>query len=188
MNRIRMRASAVTSSLAAFGLAAAVALTGCSAGQLTQTSTQEAAVNGTSAAVGNLALRNVHLRVVQTTDYVQPGKPVELLMVVSNQSPDVNDELVGITSDIGTVTVRGDAAIPANGVLIVGTPDGQQTAPLDTVEAADAAKATVTLTKPITNGITYNFTFDFAEAGQTTVAVPIDAGAAPRREQSSESG
>jgi copper(I)-binding protein len=36
--------------------------------------------------------------------------------------------------------------------------------------------AEVTLTEPITNGLTYNFTFNFAKAGKVTVAVPISAG------------
>jgi copper(I)-binding protein len=43
------------------------------------------------------------------------------------------------------------------------------------------ATAEVTLSKPITNGLTYNFTFNFEKAGQTTVAVPLSAGSNPRR-------
>ncbi len=48
-------------------------------------------------------MRNAHLRANQTTDYVQPGSDVELMFLASNGSPDVNDKLVSITSDIGTV-------------------------------------------------------------------------------------
>jgi len=168
--------------LAACGLAAAVALSGCSAGQVSQTAVQQAAVNGTSANVGPLALRNVHLRATQTTDYVQPGREAELLFQVANASPDVADKLVSITSDIGTVTLSGDTALPVGGVLVVGTPDGQATA-LESVEAADAADAKITLSKQITNGLTYNFTFDFEKAGEVVVAVPISAGESPRREE-----
>ncbi|MGZ6777948.1 MAG: hypothetical protein ACXVGO_03025, partial [Mycobacterium sp.] len=72
MNRFKSRSSAVTVALAACGLAAAAALSGCSAGQVAQTATQQAAVNGTAATVGNVTLRNVHLRAPQTTDFVQP--------------------------------------------------------------------------------------------------------------------
>ena len=121
------------------GLAAAVVLSGCSAGQVSQTATQEPAVNGTSANIGKIALRNVHLRVTQTTDYVQPGSDVELIFVASNDSPDVNDKLVSITSDVGTVSLTGDTAVPAAGTLVVGTPDGQTTA-LESVETAEAAE------------------------------------------------
>ena len=42
----------------------------------------------------------------------------------------------------------------------------------------------VALTKPISNGLTYTFTFNFARAGQTTIAVPVYTGVdAPRQEQ-----
>ena len=45
--------------LAACGLVGAVVLSGCSAGQVSQTAVQEAAVNGTSANIGEIAVRNV---------------------------------------------------------------------------------------------------------------------------------
>jgi copper(I)-binding protein len=173
--------------LAACGLAAALALSGCGAGQVSQTATQEPAVNGTSANVGKIAIRNAHLRATQTSDYVQPGSEVELIFTASNESPDVNDRLVSITSDVGTVTLSGDPALPASGTLIVGAPDGQVTA-LESVETAEAAEATVALSKPITNGLTYNFTFTFEKSGEGTVAVPISAGESPRREDAGAAG
>ena len=171
--------------LAACGVAAAVALSGCGAGQVSQTATQEPAVNGTLATVGPIALRNVHLRAPQTTDYVEPGSTAELLFVAANNSPDVNDKLLSVTSDIGTVSLSGDTSVPANGVLVVGEPDGQ-IAPLESAEKAEAVKAEVALSKPITNGLTYKLTFTFEKAGETTVPVPISAGEQPRREQTGE--
>ncbi len=185
MNRFKSRSSAVTVALAACGLAASAALAGCSAGQVAQTATQQAAVNGTAATIGNVTLRNVHLRAAQTADYVQPGSKTELLFVASNESPDTADKLLSITSDLGKVTLSGDTTLPPIGVLVVGEPDGQ-IAPLESAETAEAAKATVDLSKPITNGLTYNFTFTFQKAGEATVAVPISAGEAPRRDQSGD--
>jgi copper(I)-binding protein len=177
--------------LAAGGLATAVlvsgALAGCSAGQLSQTAMQQAAVNGSSANVGPVALRNVHIRAVQKSDYIDPGADAELLFQVANISPDVNDKLVAITSDVGTVSLTGDTSLPAGGTLTVGSPDGQTT-PLDAVEPADAAKATVALSKPITNGLTYNFTFKFEKAGEATVVVPLSAGEQPRRDPVQDTG
>ena len=173
--------------LAACGLTAAVVLSGCGAGQVSQTATQQAAVNGTSANIGQIAVRNAHIRATQTTDYVEPGREVELLFVASNGSPDVNDKLVSITSDLGTVSLTGDTNLPASGTLVVGAPDGQIAA-LESVETAEAAKATVQLSKPITNGLTYDFTFTFERSGQGTIAVPISAGESPRREEAMESG
>lgn len=187
MDRFKPRTSAITAGLTACGLAAAVALSGCGAGQISQTATQEPAVNGTSANIGNISLRNIHLRAVQSSDYVQPGSEVELIFVAANDSPEEDDKLVSITSDVGTVTLTGDATVPASGVLVVGVPDGQTT-PLESVEAAEAVEATVNLSKPITNGITYNFTFDFERSGEGTVPVPISAGETPRREEAVEAG
>jgi copper(I)-binding protein len=187
VDRFKPRTSAIAAGLAACGLAAAFALSGCSAGQVAQTATQQPAVNGTSSNVGPISLRNIHLRAAQSTDYVQPGRDVELLFVAVNGSPDVNDKLVSIKSDVGTVSLSGDTSIPANGVLVVGAPDGQPE-PLENAGLADGAEAKVALSKPITNGLTYNFTFDFEKAGETTVTVPISAGEAPRREAAVEAG
>ncbi len=187
MSRFTSRSSAVSMALAACGLAAAAGLTGCSAGQVAQTATQQAAVNGTAATTGAITLRNVHLRAPQTGDYVQPGSEVDLLFVASNESPDTGDKLTSITSDYGTVSLSGDTSLPASDVLIVGEPDGQIAA-LEQAEKSDAATATVNISKPITNGLTYDFTFNFEKAGQTTVPVPISAGESPRRDQAGEGG
>ncbi len=177
----------VPAALAASGLAAAVVLSGCSSGQVAQTATQEPAVNGTSGYAGEITLRNVHLRAEQTSDYIQPGRDVELIFTAANDSPDINDKLLSITSDVGSVALTGDTALPATDVLVVGIPDGQPT-PLEDIEVADSAEATVELSKPITNGLTYDFTFTFENAGETTVGVPISAGEAPRREAPPEVG
>jgi copper(I)-binding protein len=185
VNRQRSRAFAVTSGLSACGLAAAVFLTGCGAGQLSQTAVQEPAVNGTNAVAGDpvtgVVLRNIHLRAPQSVDYVPSGSKADLLFVAINESPTTPDRLVSITSDIGTVAVTGNPTLPPGGTLVIGAPDGQPS-PLDASEGADTAAAGVTLNKQITNGLTYGFTFTFERSGQTTVAVPISAGEAPRRD------
>jgi hypothetical protein len=187
VNRFKPCTSAISVGLAACGLAVAVSIAGCSAGQVSQTSLQQAAVNGSSATVGDISLRNVHLRADLTSDYVRPGSEVELLFVATNGSPEAGDKLASITSDVGTVTLTGDPTVPPIGALVVGEPDGQ-IAPLESAETAGAAKSAVELTKPITNGLTYDFTFTFERAGQTTVAVPISAGEAPRRDEGAETG
>jgi hypothetical protein len=157
----------------------AVALTGCGAGQISQMATQEPAVNGNKVTLNNVALRDVRMQAVQTGDYLQPGRTVDLVLVAINQSPDVADRLVGVTSDIGTVTITGDARLPAGGMLFIGTPEGERVAP-GPIGSSNAAKATVALAKPITNGLTYNFTFNFEKAGQASVLVPISAGLGPQ--------
>ena len=97
---------------------------------------------------------------------------VPLLFVAANNSVEAGDTLVAITSDVGTVAVTGNGAIPAGGALVVG-PAGEGA---EAMGSARPVVAEVTLTEPVTNGLTYNFTFDFAKAGKVTVAVPISAG------------
>jgi hypothetical protein len=80
------------------------------------------------------------------------------------------------------VAITGDATLRPAGTLVVGTPDGQPS-PLDASQGADTVEAAVTLTKPITNGLNYNFTFTFQRSGSATVAVPISAGETPRRDK-----
>ena len=177
------RRSARVAALAAGGLIGAVALAGCSAGQVSQTAMQQSAVDGNQAVINNVALRNVRIQALQTGDFLRPGATVDLVLVVVNQSPDVTDKLVGITTDIGKVTVTGDPTLPAGGTLFVGAPNGQNKKAVDAVEDADAVKATVALAKPITNGPNYNFTFDFEKAGRVSVAVPISAPEGPRQNE-----
>ena len=189
MTLFQSRISAVA--LASCGLAAVLALSGCSAGQISQSANQQPAVNGTLAWVGDstsgIALRNVHLRVDQTADYVQPGSDVELIFVAVNESPDQADRLVSITSDVGTVGITGDLRVAPSGTLVVGTPDGQPS-PLDATERAGTAQAEVQLTEKISNGLTYPFTFTFERSGEKQLVVPISDGEAPRREGPAEAG
>jgi hypothetical protein len=142
--------------------------------------TQQPAVNGNKVTFNNVALRDIRMQAVQTGDLIQPGRTVNLVAVAVNQSPDITDRLVSITSDIGTVTVDGDARLPAGGMLFIGKPDGQNVAP-GPLQSNNAVKATVALAKPISNGLTYNFTFNFEKAGQASVLVPISAGLGPQQ-------
>jgi len=177
------RSLAKVAALAAGGLIGAVALAGCSAGQLSQTAMQQSAVDGNQAVVNNVALRNVRIQALQTGDFLRPGATVDLQLVAVNQSPDITDKLVGITTDIGKVTVTGDPTLPASGVLFVGPRSGQHQKAADAVESADSVTATVALAKPITNGPNYEFTFTFEKAGSVSVAVPISAPEGPRQNE-----
>ncbi len=164
------------------GLVAMAAVAGCGTGQIAQTTDQAPAVNGNQAAKDHIALRNVRIQAEQTGDFVQPGSTVDLLFVVSNDSTGSNDELTAISTDIGKVSVTGTKKVPAGSLLIVSAPDGQGSASpsglkeLRAVEGVGAATATVALDKPISNGLTYDFTFEFKKAGPVSLAVPIAAG------------
>lgn len=180
MNRLTTRLTAAAAGLAACGLV----VTGCSAGQISQTATQESAVNGTSANIKDIALRNVHLQAEQTSDFLQPGTVVPLVLVAANNSPDIDDKLLSITSEVGEVDLTGGGAIPAAGALVLNAPaeqggtqqmGGAQPAGQTAAQNAPAG-VLVTLAEPITNGLTYDFTFTFEKAGRATIAVPVAAG------------
>ncbi|BCZ22528.1 hypothetical protein MYSE111917_15165 [Mycobacterium senriense] len=179
MNRFKIRLGLPTLALAGVMAVLAALLSGCGAGQVSQMAVQEPAINGNKVTFNNVALRDIRIQASQTGDYLKPGRTVDLVLVAVNQSPNTEDRLVGITTDIGTVTVSGDPRLPAGGTLFIGTPEGQKVAPGPVGSNTAAAKATISLAKPISNGLTYNFTFNFEKAGQATVAVPISAGLAP---------
>lgn len=170
-------------SKAAIALVAATALAGCGTGQISQTADQASAVNGASATVGDLALHDVRIQATQTGDALEPGQTVDLVFVVSNQSVDNADELTDIKTSIGKVSpLTGGKSVPVGGVLVVSAPAGPDlpTAPaskaLPEVSNANTASATVTLDQAIRNGLTYDFTFNFKNAGAVRIDVPISAG------------
>ena len=177
MNRFKISLPIRAAIVGVIALVAAL-LSGCGAGQVSQMATQEPALNGNKVTFKNVALRDVRMQAEQTGDFIQPGRTVDLVLVAVNLSPNVPDRLVGITSDIGTVTVSGDARLPAGGMLFIGTPEGQRVGP-GPIGSNTAVKATVNLAKPISNGLAYNFTFNFEKAGQASVKVPVSAGLAP---------
>ncbi|AWV47280.1 lipoprotein [Mycobacterium leprae Kyoto-2] len=182
MSRFKISLPALATRVAVLGFLTLMAsvLGGCGAGQISQTATQEPAVNGNRVTLNNLALRDIRIQAAQTGDFLQSGRTVDLMLVAINNSPYVTDRLVSITSDIGTVALNGYTQLPTNGMLFIGTSEGQRIKP-PPLQSNNIAKAIVTLAKPITNGLTYNFTFNFEKAGQANVAVPVSAGLAPRQ-------
>ncbi|MFD6449752.1 MULTISPECIES: hypothetical protein [unclassified Nocardia] len=98
--------------VAALAAAAGIALTGCSAGQHTQTSTQAAAINGNHANVGAIALRNVHIVYPEAAaEHDKGGKAVIALSIINN-SETVTDELTSVSTDLGQVKITGAAGDP----------------------------------------------------------------------------
>jgi hypothetical protein len=156
-------------------LIAAAAVSGCSAGQQSQTARMEPAVNGSMANLNNIALRDIRIRAKQTGYAARPGNTADLALVATNQSPDTADALVAVTSDVGAVTVVGNTTVPAGGILIVDSPGRVDAGALAAVKPANTASATLKLTKPISSGLTYEFTFRFAHVGEISVRVPVSA-------------
>lgn len=192
--------------VAAFAAGAALALSGCSAGQISQTANQAPAINGNRADVEDISLRNVHI-VFPSEGYtnVAGGKALLALSIINN-SGETPDELTSITTDLGKVTITppageknvqiGPQEIITSGPAGSTTPAGDHGGAATPAEqgsagqdAAASAKFEITgLTQDISPGLTYTVSFNFKENGTVQVQVPVDAGVAAERHESPLSG
>jgi copper(I)-binding protein len=189
--------------VAALAAGAALVLSGCGAGQISQTAVQAAAVNGNHADINKIALRNVHI-VFPGEGYTNTkgGNALVALSIINN-SESVPDELTSITADLGTVKITpppGDPAfIIAPQQTVVAAATGHASAkpevapstapgaqPTDMPAIAPEAKSGLIeitgLTKDIIPGLTYTVSFNFKQNGTVQVQVPVDAGSADRHE------
>lgn len=105
-------------------LGAALVLAGCGAGQITQTDSQQPAVNGTYAQVGNLVLRNAALRFPLEGQAYPAGSAAPLTLTIVNQGKE-DDELVSVSSEgaTGDAVISGSKAIVASHSLVIGPSD-----------------------------------------------------------------
>ncbi|HWE89419.1 MAG TPA: hypothetical protein VG317_08140 [Pseudonocardiaceae bacterium] len=99
------------------GLGLVVLLAACGSGQITQTDTQVAGVNGASGNIGPIAVRNAELAFPDNAQGVfQPGSNATLVVTIVNTGI-TSDELLKITSPA------------ADGVTIDGSPTGTKPLP-----------------------------------------------------------
>ncbi|ATQ30644.1 LpqE protein [Rhodococcus ruber Chol-4] len=190
----------------ALAAGAALTLSACGAGQISQTATQVAAVNGNSAELGDIALRNVHVIYPDSEEYsLEPGGKAALGFTVVNLSETTPDELTRITTDFASSTtgvsglrIEPQASISAG--LTGETLAEDATAEAATDESprpAEAAESSDTpsvaqveltgLKEGVRPGLTIPVTFTFAEAGDVTMQVPVDAGTDVERNVSEKS-
>ncbi|MFD6893672.1 hypothetical protein ACFWB0_03860 [Rhodococcus sp. NPDC060086] len=184
----------------ALAAGATLALSACSAGQITQTSEQVAAINGTNTDAGSLALRNVHIIYPDSEEYsIEPGGTALLGFTIANLDGYRDDVLTGIETDFaGSVTGADSIEIPALGSVVAGvSPETaklvesvdespQPTSPEDTpiVPAGVETVELVDLKEGVRPGLTIPLTFSFQEAGDVTLSVPVDAGPLLERNES----
>ena len=154
-------------------LVAPIALTACSAGQVTQTETQARDHTGPMAEVGDLSLRGVQLAYPTGGSYAE-GDDAELQMAIVNRG-DEDDALVDVTGENfdgfritgggtaagsgGTAGADAEVAIPAHSALYLG-----QEGPTVTLE---------NLSEPLTPGQTIELTLEFSNAGEVTVDAQV---------------
>jgi len=114
-------------------LAGALALAGCGAGQITQTSSQVSGVGGASANVGQIAIREAAFAFTgngkSAVIYPQGGTAPLTMTVVNFGAQD--DKLTGASSPAAaSVAITGDATIASGRLLLVtGEPAGAAPAP-----------------------------------------------------------
>jgi copper(I)-binding protein len=135
-------------------LIAAVAVAGCGAGQITQTSRQVAAVEGANTTAGQIAIRNAMIEfdepVEGATIYPVGGNaPVE--MVIANSGAEV-DRLVAASSPVAaSVQISGVLRIPGGQALnIEGAPPAPPVAPVPAEGAPAAAPGAAPTAAPTT--------------------------------------
>jgi copper(I)-binding protein len=149
-----------------------VALSACSAGQVTQTAGQERDKIGAMAEVGQINLRAVELAFPRGGSYDQ-GDDADLHLAIVNEGQE-DDTLVGISGDgFGDVEIDDAGATPAGsssgGSSELDIPAGQAV-------YADGEDLTITLTdldEALTVGQTLELTFTFENAGEVTVPVTV---------------
>ena len=150
-------------------LVSPVALSACSAGQVTQTATQDRDKTGSMAEVGDLTLREISLAYPNGGAY-RAGGDAELQMAIANDG-EQDDALVSIegegfdgvevTPAESTATTVGTApgngiAVPTDSIVFLGAEDGP----------------TVTLTglaEELTPAESLELTLTFQRAGEVTV-------------------
>ncbi|MCX4093517.1 hypothetical protein [Nocardia sp. alder85J] len=162
-----MTALKATTAVAALAAGAALVLSGCGAGQISQTASQVAAVNGNSANVGKVALRDVRILLPASEEYTNAkgGKAVLAFSAV-NSGGSNPDELTSITTDLGTVRL---------------TPSNPELPPLQALVAAgpQAGHAAAPAATPTGVSATPTSTPTAGAAASSTTAAPATGSGAP---------
>lgn len=109
------RRLAVVAALATgLGLAAA----GCSAGQVTQTDTQVAVVNGAQGQAGDITVRDAQLLFPAAHGYYEEGDDAPVLVVIANNGTSP-DKLMAVSSDAASQgEITGDAVLESSSAIL----------------------------------------------------------------------
>ena len=136
--------------VAAGAVLGAIALAGCSAGQITQTDTQVSAVVGASGGVGLIAVRDAQIEFGEQAKganiYPRGGAaPLQMSIINSGGQP---DRLVSASSPVAsTVTISGESDVPPGRVLIIeGAPAAAAPAATPTAAPSGAARPSAAAT------------------------------------------
>lgn len=175
-HRLMRRPFAVTALIAAC-CASAPSLVGCSAGQITQTDGQVAAVDGAYADVGeNIALRDALIPIPPDSNGTYPtGSSVPVLLTIVNEGTRA-DRLIAVTSPAASqVLVLGTTTI-APGTNVTSTA-GSASAGVQPQSPLVVGQLRIVLNtaQPLRAGLNTPVTFVFENAGTVTLPVPMAA-------------
>jgi len=139
--------------------AASLVISGCAAGQYSQTADQVAAIDGANGTIGNIAVLNARLAPTEREKY-PAGSNARLLLWISNDSLNP-DELSSVsTSAAKSVQITGDPAVPGQTLADFATDQGTE----------------VTVTGFVSDlyyGNSIPVTFNFKNAGTLSLNIPI---------------
>lgn len=164
---------------ALMGAVCVLALSGCGAGQETQTANQVAAAGGSAGSVGSVMVRNAQFAWSDPVagDVVYPAGSDAALQVTFVNEKSVGlgggDRLVDVSSPVATGgRILGDASIPDGQVLTAGYDQPVASIELPGTRAVDIAL--VGLTTPLRAGLTYPVVFTFENAGEVRLEVGVE--------------
>ncbi|MDX3188225.1 hypothetical protein PV458_07445 [Streptomyces sp. MN03-5084-2B] len=131
-------------------LGAALVLAGCGAGQITQTDSQQPAVNGTHAQVKSIDLRNAAVQYPTSgPGYAAGATPALTLTIVNRGAQD--DSLVSVTTeDGGKATIDGSRTVVAMHSLVIGPDDAVEST--NEVQATSSGAPTSSASAPTAGG------------------------------------
>ena len=155
-----------------------LALAGCGAGQMAQTASQAAAVDGTNADLGALALRDVLIPYPEDRNGTYPaGSDVPVQLTIINQTTNA-DTLVYLSTPAarrvlleGTTTIL--AGMSVSGVTDHGGPATPIVAPVTPLDLDELRVVLVDTVRPVRPGLNIELTFVFQNAGPVTLSVPM---------------
>lgn len=194
-------------------LIGALALTGCGAGQVTQTAQQVAAVGGANAGAAGVVVRNAEIEFAEGAEgaVVYPrGGSAPLRMSIVN-TEDTADRLVSASSPAASsVQLSGDLEIPGGRLVAVeggapaavaaptatptasAAPGAPQATPTPAPSTADGVAPEGTqivltgLREDLQTGLTYPLVLTFERAGEIRLDVPVANPAEPREDEPAE--
>ena len=159
-----------------------VALSACSAGQVTQTATQERDKTGAQAQVGNISLRQAELLHPRGGSY-ERGDDADLQVAIINGGTEP-DTLVRVGGDgFGSAEIQGPAtgtgtSSAASSSAATSTASGSSVIEIPTgasifVGGSDYSITLKNLAEPLTTGQYLEVTFTFKNAGDVTLPVTV---------------